>query len=196
MSWWSTTRSVADAFGLWKRHVDPVGWELGATIFRETKRSAQIANVGRAARPLGSETIERLEPLFPDLDLHLVRVRSNCRLPSNRFREHGSIYAMTFGNTIYWRDRLDEREPGDLVKLIHEIVHIDQVRRLGGETAFARSYGAGYLDGGGELPTYIAQPTAYHRNPLEAEAYTFEARFRDDRGRVVPDLLPKAAGTS
>lgn len=138
MSLWSTTRSVADALGLWKRRVVPVGWELGTTIFREAKRSAQIANVGRATRPLGADTIERLQPLFADLDLHLVRVRSKCRLPSNRFREHGSIYAMTFGNTIYWRDDLDEHDPGDLVRLIHEIVHVDQVRRLGGETAFAR----------------------------------------------------------
>jgi hypothetical protein len=98
---------------------------------------------------------------------------------------------MTFGNTIYWRDDLDESDPKDLVKLIHEIVHVEQVRRLGGETAFARTYGAGYLEGGGELPDYIHQPTAYHRNPLEAEAYSFEARFRDGSGQVVPDRLPK-----
>jgi len=172
----------------------PIGWELGTTIFRESKRSAQIANIGRATRPLGANTIQRLQPLFVDLDLQLIHVRSKCRLPSNRFREHGSIYAMTFGNTIYWRDDLDEDDPRDLVKLIHEIVHVDQVRRLGGETAFARTYGAGYLEGGGELPAYIVLPTAYHRNPLEAEAYSFEAQFRDDEGRVIPDRLPESPG--
>jgi hypothetical protein len=190
MSFWSTSRSVADALGLWKRHVVPVGWELGTTIFRETKRSAQIANVGRATRHLAPDTIDRLQPLFPELDLRVVRVRTRCRLPSNRFREHGSIYAMTFGNTIYWRDDLDETDPVDLVRLIHEIVHVDQVRRVGGESAFARTYGAGFLEGGGSLPGYIDAPSAYHRNPLEAEAYTFEARFRDGNGRVVPDRLP------
>ncbi len=194
MSFWSTTRSVTDALGVWERHVVPIGWELGTTIFRESKRSAQIANIGRATRPLGANTIQRLQPLFVDLDLQLIRVRSKCRLPSNRFREHGSIYAMTFGNTIYWRDDLDEDDPRDLVKLIHEIVHVDQVRRLGGETAFARTYGAGYLEGGGELPAYIDLPTAYHRNPLEAEAYSFEAQFRDDEGRVIPDRLPESPG--
>ena len=41
-----------------------------------------------------------------------------------------------------------------------------------------------------QLPAYITRPTAYHRNPLEAEAYTFEARFQDAKGRAVPSLIP------
>ena len=190
MSWWSTLRSVGDAVGLLDRHVVPVGCELGTTIFRETKRSAQIANLGRRSRPLRDETVDGLQPLFPDLDLRSVRVRTRCRLPSNRFSARGSIYAMTFGDTIYWRDELDESDTGDLVHLIHEIVHVDQVRRHGGERGFACAYGVGYLEGGGELPAYIDTPTAYHRNPLEAEAYSFEADFRDAAGRVVPSSLP------
>ncbi len=194
MSLWSTVRSVADALGLEPRHAAPLGSELGATIFRETKRSARIANVGRATRPLGTDTIDRIQPLFRDLDLRQIRVRSKCRLPSNRFRGDGSIYSMTFGSTIYWRDDLDENDPKELVKLIHEIVHVDQVRRLGGEVSFARAYGVGYIDGGGVLPAYIGRPTAYHRNPIEAEAYSFEARFRDDSGVVVPERLPAARG--
>jgi hypothetical protein len=68
-------------------------------------------------------------------------------------------------------------------------VHVDQVRRLGGETAFARDYGRGYVEGGGELPAYLDDVDAYHRNPLEAEAYRFEAQFRDDRGLVVAGRL-------
>jgi hypothetical protein len=190
MSFWSTVRSVGDAFGLWKRHVVPVGYELGTTIYRESKRSTQIANVGRPTRPLLPGTIQRLQPLFPELDLHEIRVRRRCRLPSNRFREGGPIYAMTFGNTIFWRDDLDENDPRDLTKLIHEIVHADQVRRYGGETEFACAYGVGYLDGGGSLPDYLHNPTAYHRNPLEAQAYSFEAQFRDDEGKVIADRLP------
>ena len=192
MSLWSTVRSIGDALGLWKRRVVPLGCELGRSVFRETKRSAQIANVGRATRPLRADTIQRLQPLFPDLDLHQVRIRTRCRLPANRFRERGTIYAMTFGNTIYWRDELDELDPRDLVALIHEIVHVDQVRRHGGETRFACAYGIGYLGGGGSLPNHIHQPTAYHRNPLEAEAYSFEAQFRDEDGRVLPDRLRDA----
>jgi len=190
MSWWSTTQAVADALGVWKRQAVPLGCEIGVAVFRETKRSAQIANVGRSTRPLGAGTIARLRTLFPELDLGDVRIREKCRLPSNRFRETGSIYAMTFGNTIYFRDELDEADPRDLVKLIHELVHVDQVRRHGGERGFACAYGRGYLEGGGNLPAHISGPTAYHRNPLESEAYSFEARFRDDRGRVVPERLP------
>ena len=168
----------------------PVGCELGRAIYRETKRSARIANFRRPQRQLKTATIARLRPLFPDLELGQIRVRTRCRLPSNRFRQSGDIYAMTFGNTIFWRDELDEGDPGDLVKLIHEVVHVDQVRRHGDESAFACAYGRGYVDGGGELPGYIAAPTAYHRNPLESEAYTFESRFRDDSGRVVAESLP------
>ncbi len=179
-------RAVGGALGLWQEHAVPLGCTMGRTVFKETKRSAQIANLGRASRPLLPATIERIGPLFPHVDLSTVRVRTGCRLPSNKFHTSGSIYAMTFGSTIYFRDDLDEGNPGQLVHLIHELVHVDQVRRFGGESAFACEYGRGYIDGGGELPAYIDHPTAYHRNPLEAEAYTFEARFRDSHGRVEP----------
>lgn len=190
MSWWSTVRSVGDALGISKRQIVPVGCGLGRSVFAETKRSAQIVNITRSRRPLQPATITRLKPLFPELDLATIRVRTRCRLPSNQFRQTGSIYAMTFGYTIYWRDELDETNPVDLVKLIHEIVHVDQVRRYGGESSFACEYGRGYIEGGGTLPTYIDAPTAYHRNPLEAEAYTFDARFRDDSGHVIATRLP------
>jgi hypothetical protein len=192
VSWWSTIRSVSDALGLWKRRIVPVGCELGTTIFRETKRSAQIANVGRRPRPLRVDTVRRLQQLFPGLDLRTIRIRTRCRLPANRFGERGSIYAMTFGNVIYWRDELDEQDPVNLVHLIHELVHVDQVRRHGGERGFACAYGIGYLEGGGDLPAYIDEPTSYHRNPLEAEAYSFESQFRNTTGGVVPSSLPGA----
>ena len=190
MSFWSTFRSVGDALGIARRRVVPVGCALGQSVFAETKRSTQIVNIARPRRPLRATTIARLETLFPDLDLTKIQVRTRCRLPSNQFRQTGSIYAMTFGYSIFWRDDLDESNPSDLVKLIHEIVHVDQVRRRGSESAFACEYGRGYIEGGGTLPAYIHDATAYHRNPLEAEAYTFEAQFRDASGNVVAARLP------
>ena len=190
MGWWSTVRSIADALGVATAPVEPVGCEVGTRIYRETKRAALIANVHRRGRPLEPATINRLQPLFEHADLDQVRVKTRCRLPPNRFREHGSIYAMTFGTTIYFRGELDESNPAQLVPLIHELVHVDQVSRMGGESAFACEYGKGYLRGGGELPAYIDDVTDYHRNPLESEAYTFESRFRDTRGRVVTSSLP------
>ena len=183
-------RSVGGTLGIWEEHAVPLGCSVGRAVFTETKRSARIANMNRSSRALQTGTIDRLQPLFPAVDLHDVRIKTRCRLPSNRFRESGSIYAMTFGSTIYFRDELDERNPRHLVQLIHELVHVDQVRRLGGEPQFACEYGKGYLSGGGRLPTYIDEPSAYHRNPLESEAYSFEAQFRDAQGRGRADRLP------
>ena len=191
MSWWSTARAVGAALGFPGRRLVPVGCALGRTVYRETKRACRIVNVLRPRRPLSNATVVRLQPWFPALDLHTVRVSTRCRLPPNRFREAGHIFAMTFGSTIYWRDELDERDPNDLVRLMHELVHVDQVRRHGGESAFACAYGEGYLSGGGQVPAHIEDPTPYHRNPLEAEAYRFEARFRDATGRVVVDRLDR-----
>lgn len=190
MGWWSTVRSVADAFGVSTKHADPIGCELGRRIYRETKRAAKIANVNRRPRPLAVATIDRLQSLYPETDLRTVRVRERCRLPANRFAEGGSIYAMTFGSTIYFRDEFDEQDPSNLVKLIHELVHVDQWRRSGSERAFACEYGKGYLHGGGDVPSYLRDVTAYHRNPFESEAYSFEERFRDIHGHVVPGSLP------
>ncbi len=190
MGWLGTLRSVGEAVGVVGKRTAPVGCSLGRVVFRETKRAAFIANVNRRARPLQPRTQAMLRELLPDLDPSTIRIRTKCRLPSNRFRPTGHIYAMTFGSNIFFRDELDESDPVDLVHLIHESVHVDQVRRLGGESAFACAYGKGYLDGGGEVPAHIHDVSAYHRNPLEAEAYTFEMRFRDQRGRVLPANLP------
>jgi hypothetical protein len=189
MAWWSTLKAVGSALGIGDSTVAPVGCSLGRSIYQETKRATLIVNVQRRPRPLPSSARALLAPLFPDLDLSTVRIRTSCRLPPNRFNTSGNIYAMTFGTTICWRDEFDEGDAVDLVKLAHELVHVDQVRRFGGESAFACAYGEGYLAGGGELPPYLRKLTAYHRNPLEAEAYQFESRFRDGNGRVVRDRL-------
>jgi hypothetical protein len=193
VSIWRTLRNILEALGLWKRHVEPVGCELGKTVYRETKRAAQLVNANRRARPLRPETIARLRTLFPDVDLEQVRVKEGCRLPANRFSETGSIYAMTFGHTIFWRDEVREDHPRDIVKLIHELVHVAQVERMGGEGPFSCAYGEGFLNGGGDIPAYMGERGAYEHNPLEAEAYSFEAKFRDEEGRIVPDSLPSAS---
>lgn len=191
MSWLGTLRSVGEALGIVPRRVPSLGCNLGRVIYRETRRAALIANFTRPRRTLEPDTQAMLRSIFPDLDVAALRVRTRCRLPANRFQPSGSIYAMTFGNTMYWRDDLDESDPVDLVHLIHEATHADQVRRFKGEDKFACEYGIGYLEGGGELPPHIAKPSAYHRNPLEAEAYRKESHYRDDRGRVVPSRLPR-----
>lgn len=191
MSWLGTMRSLGEALGIVPNRVSSVGCNLGRVVYSETRRAAQIANITRPRRTLTPKTQAMLRSIFPDLDVGAIRVRTRCRLPANRFQPSGSIYAMTFGTTMYWRDDLDESNPVDLVHLIHETTHVDQVRRFGSEDEFACEYGIGYLRGGGELPSHIAEPSDYHRNPLEAEAYRKESPYRDDRGRVVPSRLPR-----
>lgn len=193
MSWWTTARAVGASLGITERRVAPVGCALGRTIYRETRRASTLVNLHRRPRPLLPATVVRLQRWFPDLDLTTVRVRTRCRLPPNRFRDDGSVYAMTFGATIHWRGDLDETSPLHLVRLLHELVHVDQFRRYRSEDAFACAYGEGYLAGGGELPAHLLAPTAYHRNPLEAEAYRFDATFRDAAGRVVAARIDNPA---
>lgn len=189
MSFFGTLRTIGETFG-WERRVAPVGCSMGRIVYRETRRSARVANALRPRQQLRPATKAMLGGLFPELDVGRIRIRTRCRLPSNRFNRTGRIYGMTFGYTIYWRGELDEDDPGHLVKLIHETVHVDQVRRFGGEDGFACEYGKGYVAGGGDVPAHIDTPTAYHRNPLEAEAYAFDSRFRDPDGKVVAELLP------
>ncbi len=190
MSFWSTIKAVASAFGFRREKVVPVGCSLGRGIYRETKRATQLANATRPWQELQPDTVEMLRTVFPELEVEKIRYRTRCRLPSNRFQETGNIYAMTFGYSIYWRGDFDERNPRQIVDFIHEVVHVDQARRFGGEDEFACEYGKGYIEGGGELPPTIRNPTAYHRNPLEAEAYRFEATFQDDLGAPVVERIP------
>lgn len=112
-----------------------------------------------------------MRPHFPALDLAAVRVCRNASLPPNWFVRSG-VAGMAFGNAIFLA--LDDytRSARGLRLLMHELVHVDQVRRLGGERAFACAYGRGYLAGGG-----------YRGNPLEEEAYAFVAKF----GAALPD---------
>ncbi len=186
----STIAATAAALGVWRPALRPFGCTIGRVAYRETRRAAQLANINRRPRPLSPATQAILARLFPGVDVGAIRVRTGCRLPPNRFNERGPIIAMTFGDHIYWAGSLDETNPRDLVNVIHEVVHVEQFHRYGGESGFACEYGAGYVAGGGELPPSIRRPTPYHRNPLEAEAYRFEARFQDSAGRVRPELLP------
>lgn len=190
MSLFSSIRTIGSALGIRGSDVLEVGCSLGRTVYFETKRAAQIANVLAKRRALLPETKTRLSLIFPELDVGRIRYRTHCRLPANRFNQGGSVYAMTFGYTIYWRGAFDETNDADFVNFIHEVFHVDQVRRFGGEREFACEYGKGFLAGNGVLPSYIRNPTRYHRNPLEADAYSFEAKFQDERGRVAPELLP------
>lgn len=177
MGWFGTLKAIGQATGVWRSTVISVGCTVGRTVYREAKRSAMIVNVRRPREPLDEQVKAELAPHFPELDLDRIRMRTRARLPANRFNPAGNYYAMTFGYDIYWRDDFDPGDPSDRVKLAHEVMHVEQVRRHGGESNFACAYGAGYVEGDGDVPSRIGRPTAYHRNPFEAEAYNFEDEF-------------------
>ena len=103
MSLLGTLRSIGETFGIIPPQTSSVGCSMGKVAYRETRRAAQIANVMRPRRALAPETQAMLHSIFPDLDVAAIRVRTHCRLPANRFKPTGSIYAMTFGTTLYWR---------------------------------------------------------------------------------------------
>ena len=143
---------------------DSGGYAGGIAIYNAAKMAAAAANMRRRDRKLCDETISRLQPLFLKLNLKRVTFKINASLPANWFKSADTIAAMTFGYRIYFKKADIEKTERGLSLLIHELVHVDQVRRRGNsETAFAGDYGAGFLEAG-----------SYRKNPLEVEAYDFQ----------------------
>lgn len=135
----------------------------GQLVYQQAKDAARIRNINRRARALTPETICRLQGLFPRLNLSRVRFYINASLPPNWFTSANNVDGMTFGYRIYFKRSRIQRSESGLRLLIHELVHVDQIRRRGGsELQFACDYGMGFLSSGN-----------YRQNPLEVEAYNF-----------------------
>lgn len=144
---------------------DMGGCAGGVTIYFAAKGLAIARNLQRIDRKLRQETIDLLQPLFPELDLKKIEFNVNAFLPSEWYDDNAD--AMTFGDKIYFKHsniQNDNRTDSSLMLLMHELVHADQVRRLGGETVFACEYGMGFVNAGFN----------YENNPLEVEANAFE----------------------
>jgi hypothetical protein len=133
----------------------------GIFAYFAAKWLARLVNLHRIRQSLSPETIARLQPLFPQLDLRQIILKDHANLPTNWFRWLTSAQAMAFGHRIYFLHTFNENDPRFLRLLIHELAHTDQVRRLGREIYFACAYGRGHLQHG------------YQDNPLEVEARQF-----------------------
>jgi hypothetical protein len=143
-----------------------IGCAGGIAIYFAAKSACHARNVGRTRRRIPEDVARTLAPHFPALDLATVRIVAGSSLPPNWLGPRVfRASAMTFGRTIFFVDAEPFRGPGAVRLLAHELVHVEQVRRLGGERAFACAYGRGYVEGG-----------SYRANPLEVEAYEVEAR--------------------
>jgi Domain of unknown function (DUF4157) len=133
----------------------------GRLIYYAAQTTVQLANWTRTKHGISAEAKVKLAPLFPELDLDKVQYKMCCSLPGNWFTSADDVEAMTFGYMIYFKDDNIEQSTNGLEVLMHELVHVDQVRRLGSESSFACEYGKGFLAGN------------YRNNPLEEEAYDF-----------------------
>jgi hypothetical protein len=136
----------------------------GVAIYYAAQAACNIANPPLAAlrhKPikLWKDTKRVMSKYFPRLDLSRVEFRNNCRLPGNWFQREGWVAGMTFGYDIFFRGKDYQQSRQGLKHLMHELVHVDQVRRQGSERGFACAYGKAYLKAGN-----------YYDSPMEVEA--------------------------
>lgn len=135
----------------------------GVVIYNAAKAAARVANVARKRRKLKGDTKKLMRRHFPKLNLNKVRFCINSSLPANWFQSPDKTAGMTFGYTIYFKKSGVQKSKAGLALLMHELVHVDQVRRRGNsQRRFACDYGKGFLKGG-----------SYRKNPMEVEAYDF-----------------------
>jgi len=144
------------------------GCSGGVAVYSGAKALAMAANLQRKHRTLWPETKKLLNSFFPKLNLNRVRFCIKSSLPPNWFESPDKVDAMTFGETIFFKGTDIQKSKAGLKLLMHELVHVDQVRRKGGEIPFACAYGKGYLEAG-----------SYRNNPMEVEAYDFVAGHGD-----------------
>jgi Domain of unknown function (DUF4157) len=145
---------------------DKGGCAGGRLVYYAAQTSAALVTIGRKTHKLDANAKAKLGPLFPGLNLSKVRFKTGCSLPGNWFEKGSKVDAMTFGYFIYFKGKYILKSDAKLNLLMHELVHVDQVRRYGSEHKFACEYGKGYLAAG-----------SYRSNPLEVEAYDFVATF-------------------
>lgn len=129
----------------------------------------RVVNTRNHCRPLEPAVMALMGPFFPQLDLATVRVVHPARIPSAQ----PSTSGLTLGSVVYMQREPVATNPAGMCLLLHELVHVDQCRRLG-RAGFARRYGLGF-----------ATTLSYRDNPLEQEAFGYE---RDRRGELLSRL--------
>lgn len=129
-------------------------------------------NPGRRQR-LSAFVQELMAKYFPELDLDVVRLRTNASLPGVPAKED----ALTLGTTIFFRGDFRECELDDfgdhMGLLMHELVHVGQFQRLGTRTFACKHFGA---------------VLRWSDNQLEEDALTYRA----EKGPDLKERLTKA----
>jgi hypothetical protein len=124
-----------------------------------------LLNFAKRRQPLTDTTRFLMQPLFPAVDLGGPRVIANATLPWPNPRR-----AITLGRSIYVRNAFDQLVTRDLRLLLHELVHVDQYRRMG-TLGFIWAYGRA-----------LARDGSYRKNALEVEAFAFAMLHRGSVG--------------
>jgi hypothetical protein len=120
-----------------------------------------LLNIRKTRQPLNDTTRFLLQALFPGVDLGTVDVVADATLPWPKARR-----AITLGSKVYVRNGFNQRLTRDLRLMLHELVHVDQYRRLG-MPGFIWAYGKALGKGG-----------SYRKNLLEIEAFAFAMEHR------------------
>jgi hypothetical protein len=136
------------------------GYAGGIVGFFVSKSLAQIVNRRKTVCRITPEIANRLNPLFPGMQFSNIRIIGNAWLPAHLFNR--SIEGMTFRNRIYVTHRDVLHTHAGFMLLVHELVHIKQIRESG-EITFACRYGEQFLLNGGYN----------EKMPYEREAYEF-----------------------
>jgi len=131
-----------------------IGGVAGPVVAGAIAVLARVIN-GHKLRPLSERERKDLEGVVPGLDLTLVQVAEECRLPLLP-----GFVAITLGRSIYVRGPLAQH-PTTL--LAHELAHVWQFRERGW-LGMTGTYASMWLEHG------------YARHPLEMEARAAEFR--------------------
>lgn len=152
------------------------GCSGGVAIYNLAKGTVGATNLFRKRIKLWPDTKAIMRRFFPELNLNKVTFCNNSSLPGNWFTSANSVGAMTFGYNIFFKGKDIQQHWEKLELLMHELVHVDQVRkRSDDEVLFACDYGKGYLKAG-----------SYRENPMEIEAYDFV------KAHPLPASLPES----
>jgi hypothetical protein len=133
----------------------------GLIVYFGFKWLARLGNFHRIRQHLSPEAIARWQPLYPNVDLQRVVIKDHANIPANWFRFLPHTDAQAFHYRIYTQFTFNENDPRFIKLLLHELVHSEQVARLGGEFKFGCTYGMGFAEHG------------YWDHPLEIEARDF-----------------------
>ena len=107
--------------------------------------------------------------IFPKMDLTKTKWIYRTPVPPD-------MAAITFGNKVLVQQFYNSSDPNLTILMAHELIHVLQNQRLGGEAKFAQRYINSSLR---DWKKNFSMSAAYKNNGLELEAQRYEKAFYD-----------------